>query len=397
MQFSVTSTQRSMHADASSSSYPLSNKGVFSVPEVGNMFGTISYDKGGSILRMAHNLMGDPKFKSAIRSYLKKRQFKTAVTEDLLTELEREYSGMTDILAPFIYQAGYPVVTVSRVGDLLRVTQKRFLIEGKDHNDTSQWTVPITIATKPEHFDKVTSNLFLFKAFSKDPVLINITAIKSDYYIFNIQQIGFFRINYDTQNWQAIGRALKSDKHGSIHVLNRAQIVDDLFNLARSGHLTYDFIFSIVNYIRTETHYLPWLSFFNGLSHLNQRVINDPLKRQFDAFVNNLLGPITDSLSFEDNGEDFWKMNRIQVLQWSCKYGNQEGCVDKAMELFDKVLKGENIKSDLKPVVYCTGLRETWVNWNKMWDRYVASNHATEQEMILQALGCARNATDIKV
>lgn len=397
MQFPVTSTQKAMQADASSKSFPLSNKGMFSLTEVGNMFNTISYDKGGSILRMVHNIIGDTKFKKAIRNYLQKRQSKTAVTADWLTEIEREHEGITKMIFPYIYQAGYPVITVSRDGNLLNLTQTRFLIEEKDHNDTTRWTIPISIATKKEDFNDVTANLILFKAYDKQPFRINITHLITNYYIFNVQQVGFYRINYDEENWKAIGRELKTKDFGNIHVLNRAQIVDDLFNLARSGHLTYDFIFSIINYIRDETHFLPWLSFFNGLSHLEQRVVEEPFKTRFKAFINNLLESITKASNFEEKGDELYKLNRIQVLKWACKYGIKEACVDKAIEQFNKVLKGENILSDLKPAVYCTGLRETFVNWKKMWERYVASNYATEQEMILQALGCAPNATDINV
>lgn len=395
LQFPVTSTQKAMLADSSSKSFPLSNKGMFSVPEVENMFSTISYDKGGSILRMANNLMGDAKFKKAIRTYLQKRQLKTAVTEDLLTEFESQEAGIVEILSPFIYQAGYPLITVARNGNLLNVTQKRFLVEQKDHNDTTRWTVPLTIATEVKHYENVLSNMVLFKSFSKEPLIINITNIKKEYYLLNIQQVGFYRVNYDKENWNAIGKALKSKDHGLIHVLNRAQIVDDLFNLARSGHLTYDFIFSIINYIEAEKHFLPWLSFFNGISYIEQRAA--PLRSSFKVFVQNLLKTITGLMNWDDKGDEFWKMNRIQVLQWACKYGVQDACVTKALKSFDDVVKGKNIISDLKPAVYCTGLRQTADNWKKMWERYVKANQATEQEMILQTLGCSQKVSDLDV
>lgn len=47
---------------------------------------------------------------------------------------------------------------------------------------------------------------------------------------------GYYRINYDEPNWQALVGVMQSSP-SSIPVLNRAQLVDDSFNLARNGRL----------------------------------------------------------------------------------------------------------------------------------------------------------------
>lgn len=47
---------------------------------------------------------------------------------------------------------------------------------------------------------------------------------------------GYYRVNYDIENWQILARVLSED-HQAIHVLNRAQLLDDSFNLARTGKL----------------------------------------------------------------------------------------------------------------------------------------------------------------
>ena len=52
--------------------------------------------------------------------------------------------------------------------------------------------------------------------------------------IFNVQETGYYRVNYDKQNWELIIKQLNED-HTKIHVINRAQIIDDAINLARSG------------------------------------------------------------------------------------------------------------------------------------------------------------------
>ena len=58
---------------------------------------------------------------------------------------------------------------------------------------------------------------------------------ETGWYIFNIREVGYYRVNYDEQNWNLITNQLISD-HTAIGTMNRAQIMDDSLNLARAGN-----------------------------------------------------------------------------------------------------------------------------------------------------------------
>jgi len=48
-----------------------------------------------------------------------------------------------------------------------------------------------------------------------------------------------------------------------------------------------------------------------------------------------------------------------------------------------------SLSPNLQSVTYCVALREGGEEeWNFLWEKYVASNYATEQSLILTALGC---------
>ena len=57
--------------------------------------------------------------------------------------------------------------------------------------------------------------------------------------LFNIQETGYFRVNYDDANWQLLVNQL-ADDHTAIHVINRAQLIDDALDLARAGMEPFD-------------------------------------------------------------------------------------------------------------------------------------------------------------
>ena len=52
--------------------------------------------------------------------------------------------------------------------------------------------------------------------------------------------------------------------HTTIHVINRAQIIDDALNLAKSGLLDYDTALSVTGYLSKEVEYIPWASALSG-------------------------------------------------------------------------------------------------------------------------------------
>ena len=52
-----------------------------------------------------------------------------------------------------------------------------------------------------------------------------------EWMVVNPKQYGFYRVNYPTEYWQKLVKVQETD-HESIDELNRAQIIDDAFNVA---------------------------------------------------------------------------------------------------------------------------------------------------------------------
>ena len=65
-----------------------------------------------------------------------------------------------------------------------------------------------------------------------------------------------------------------NEDHTKIHVINRAQIIDDALNLARVGLLKYELALEVTSYLNSETEYIPWAAALTGL-----RYIEEMLKR----------------------------------------------------------------------------------------------------------------------
>ena len=61
--------------------------------QITELFDTITYRKGASVLRMLENFMGPEEFRIGIKRFLEKYKYGNAVTSQLWTELE----GISDL------------------------------------------------------------------------------------------------------------------------------------------------------------------------------------------------------------------------------------------------------------------------------------------------------------
>lgn len=72
-QFVVDQLQKVFVRDSLDDTLPLDNNEVYSPDDISKMFGTISYNKGASIIRMIEHTMGHEKFIAGLRTYLKNK------------------------------------------------------------------------------------------------------------------------------------------------------------------------------------------------------------------------------------------------------------------------------------------------------------------------------------
>lgn len=87
-------------------------------------------------------------------------------------------------------------------------------------------------------------------------------------------------MNYDSDSWNNIRDALLEENYDGIPEVNRAQIVDDLFNLARSDKIEYTRVFNVVQFLVNETNYFPWVSAIRGFNFLLNRIGPDSVLGQ---------------------------------------------------------------------------------------------------------------------
>lgn len=70
---------------------------------------------------------------------------------------------------------------------------------------------------------------------------------------------GYYRVNYDKENWRRIAAYLNSQNYSNIHVLNRAQLLSDALQLSRHKVLDIEIFIDLVSYLHRETDIVAWI------------------------------------------------------------------------------------------------------------------------------------------
>ena len=78
--------------------------------------------------------------------------------------------------------------------------------------------------------------------------------------IFNVQGVGYYRVNYDETMWLKIADQLIVEKD-RFPALSRAVIICDVAALARSGHVSQDVAEAVLSFRDIETDFAPLLAF----------------------------------------------------------------------------------------------------------------------------------------
>lgn len=187
---------------------------------------------------------------------------------------------MEDVVESWANQPGYPLVTVTRnyTTGVISASQKRFYLyrpERRTDSEESDWWIPLTLISEGSNS-------------TRDPTVtaawlrprVNGTTVgrvePSAWVIVNVEQVGFYRVNYDDSNWQMLTDRLKTDDLPRINAINRAVLLDDAFNLGRAGYVDYTTPFQVATYLVRETEYVPWVAAVNNFNFLNRVLATSP-------------------------------------------------------------------------------------------------------------------------
>lgn len=212
-----------MAVDALHSTRPIEYP-VGSPDEADGMFDTLTYEKGGSVLRMLEQYLGPDVFRDGVRHYIAAHAYGNTVTGDLWSALE-QVSGepIRAVAESWILQGGHPVVDVAEG----TVSQVPFsYLRGSPNGGSSigrRWLVPL-LSRNPGAPEGGVARLLL----AEKPEALPVAAGQIP--LVNAGGWGVYRVGYRAEDRARLGEQL-----ASLDPLERFNLFADTWALVLAG------------------------------------------------------------------------------------------------------------------------------------------------------------------
>ncbi len=388
-QFVNMDTTRALSLDGLKNSHPIEQE-VENPAEVSQLFDAISYSKGASIIRMLEQFLGADTFRSGLRQYIAANQYGNARTQDLWSALESA-SGqpVTSIMDSWTKQMGYPVLQVEASGTAgarrLTVSQERFVYDRllEDRGPEPEvWQVPIRVSQGGDEPATIVMD-------SREASLTLEAPAKTgdgQWFKINPQQTGFFRVNYQPQDWDRLIPAIKSQE---LSAADRLGIQNDAYSLSKSGHLPITRFLSLAQAYVNETDASVWGDLSSNLRDLEILLTGGPAFQLFQSFACSVFKPAAERVGWEPNsGEGHLDaLLRSIVLSQAGSYGDRD-ILTQAANLFDRHLQDRNaVRPDLRGVVFSLAAQAgDRAVYDQLWELEKETGLQEEKMRLLMAL-----------
>lgn len=302
-----------------------------------------------------------------------------------------------EMLTSWTRQGGLPLLNVVRNynNGSFTVEQEQYT-NNKDAVGTNTWHIPINyaIASDPDFRNTEATHYLL-----KNNITVNTTKLDKDQWlILNKQSTGYYRINYDADNWQLIIEGLLNRPH-KIHPRNRAQLISDLYRFSTSGRVPHATLLQLLTYLPQENQYAPWSAANTAITLFNRYLGSDESYEHFQSYVRELVSEQYDKFGINDlpGEQHLVKFTRNVVINIACLAGLESCLSETQTKLLALVENGTQVEPNLQTPVYCNGLKQASnETFDFVYNKLINSNDQAERRLLISALGCAQSETQLK-
>ncbi len=319
---------QSMDVDGLTSTRPVEFE-VDSPAEANEMFDTLTYGKGSSVLRMLEQYLGEETFRRGISRYLKKHAYGNTETDDLWAALEAE-SGepVGEMMSGWIYQGGYPQLTVTPAEGGFHLEQRQFRFLGGGESD---WRIPALYRSGSEESRVVVSDAVFVAAEGKD-------------FLLNSGGDGFYRVNYPAEILDRLAADLPE-----LAPAERYTLIADTWANVLAGETPAEDFMGLVGALDGESEPDVWGVAIGGLAELG-RVISSEDRAGLQRLVRDLVGEQATAMGWvpSDGENDLQRQLRGLLLRTLGNLGDDTATQATARDVFDQsIANPDSVDADV--------------------------------------------------
>jgi aminopeptidase N len=353
--------------------------------EISTLFDpSIVYAKGGTLLYMVLNYIGEEAFRSGLKSYFKKHAYGNTQADDLWAELGAA-SGhdLSSFMKRWLTAPGYPLVTVDwQPGkDKAELSQQRFLSDpGAKSADNEPWQVPLAPAGTELGVD-----LLVEKSKSTE-----VKGVKNAL-ILNHDGCSYF-IPYYANDFHL--KAITADiAAGQVSDIDRFLLLDNYIMLQRGGVNSLTDLLELLEAFEGEESETVWGALAMTSGEVRKLIEGDDnLETKLNELISRLVLPLAEKLGWDDKADDSAQTLRLRGLAISLAAGAKvQSIIDEGLKRFSSFTKPSDLPASTRAVVYFIGSRYgTDDDFNKLLELYRTIQNADEKDEIAGGLTGAK-------
>ncbi|MGH8982164.1 MAG: M1 family aminopeptidase, partial [Acidimicrobiales bacterium] len=355
---------------------------VHSPDEADGMFDTLTYEKGGSVLRMIEQYLGPETFRDGVRQYLTTHAYGNTVTTDLWNALE-EVSGepVRAMAETWILHGGHPLVTVSQ--HELAQEPFSYLPESPSGESAigSNWLVPLLVRAIHEgDGDGEVHRLLL----GDEPLALRAVLPSVGIGLVNAGGWGVYRVAYAPAHLQAIASHLDD-----LSALERFDLLSDCWALVLAGRAELADLIQLAAQLGEEEDPADFQVVATALD-LARRVATDADRPLVEAATRALLGPRAAALGWEPREGEGERLPALRslLIQALGRTGADAGVRAEASRRFDAARHGSPIDPDIESAVLAVvGDQCGAADYETVLDRFRHPANPQQERRYLLALG----------
>jgi len=299
--------------------------------EAAGMFDVLTYEKGASVLRMLEQYLGAEAFRDGIRLYLQRHQYANAETSDLWDALEDSTrQPVRALMDTWIFQPGYPLVSVAQQGRALVLSQEifRYIQDGTALD--RRWHVPVFLRVSTQA-GLVERTLLMTEREQRVDFASDI-----HWAVVNAGGHGFYRARYSSE----LGSALRNKLRAVLAPVERFTLVNDAWATTLGGVTSLAEYLDLIGLLGEEDDINVWTAVLGSCHHL-ARIVEDRQRAGLAERIRAVLAPAVAKLGWTVHpGEsELTSQLRGELVGALGTLGEDEPTQTRARELFSAYAK----------------------------------------------------------
>ena len=287
----IEGSQWAMRVHARSSARQIRNP-IKSNDDIMNAFDGITYEKGGGVLQMFENYLGEAKFRKGVQLHMQRFAHSTADINDFLKSIA-DGSGNPDVVPAFesfLYQSGVPLANVEvqckAKQAALQIVQSRYVPLGVKTGEKQLWQIPLCYRTdKAEGCELITK--------STQTVALDHCP---QWVMLNRDGAGYFRWNLTAKEWSKL-----VDQVENLNAAEQLSVADNLIAAFKAGSVPPDVLLSALNRIAGSAYWDVASIPADELSTLRHVLLADQYTKEYQSYIATLYRPLFDQLGYWPN------------------------------------------------------------------------------------------------